>query len=430
MSEKLEEIYTGIKASIKTIQDKNDSLEKKHDGLVSSEIKTLQDNVIGLMEKAQKEEAKSATLEKTVNSLEADLKRTGLGESEQEDISGEYKSALREYARKNVQIDSGLITKYNEFLVDKFAAHESTDSKKELTKALSVQSNPDGGYLVLPERIQSFQVDRTFETSPMRQVANIITTARESVEIVIDDNESVSGGWVGETTAPDETGTPKIGLLEIKTHEQYAEPKMTQKLLDDSSIDVEAWLSRKTQDILMRTENSAFVTGNGSGKPKGILDYAAWSSAGIYERGKVEQVNSGSDGAIVPDTIKTLVNSLKEFYQPNAKFMMQRATFGAITTLKDANNRYLLNMNSVKEGDSKILEGKPVVFADDMNAVASDALAIAYGDFGMGYTIVDRIGIRVLRDPYTNKPFIKFYTTKRVGGDVTNYEAFKLYKLA
>ena len=424
----LTEIYTEIQKGVKTIQDKSDVLESK--GLTTdSELKALKENVSDLMVKSQDTESKNADLQKTVNSLEADLKRTSIVGSEKSDIVGEFKTALREYARKNVEIDHELITKYNTHLVDQFAIHESQDSKKELAKSLSVQSNPNGGYLVLPDRIQ-LTVKRDFETSPMRQVANIITTSTESVEMVIDDNASTSGGWVSETGTRNDTATAQLGLLEIKTHEQYAQPMMTQKLLDDASINIESWLSEKTQDILLRTENTGFVKGDGAGKPKGILGYDAWATAGSYERGKIEQVNSGVDAVIKADTLKKLVSSVKEVYQPNSKFLMQRASFEDVTTLKDLNNNYLLNTNSMKEGDSKILLGKSVIFADDMDSVALNALAIAYGDFRIGYTIVDRVGIRVLRDPFTAKPYIKFYTTKRVGGAVTNYESFKIYKLA
>lgn len=434
MTDNVEKLYTEVKEGIKGIQAKHSEFISTYKGdseTAKAEIKSLQDKVCETLEKANQAEAKAKKLEESFNSLEADLKRTNLGDSERTDIVGEYKTAMREYARKNKQIDTDLIVKYNTHLVNKFATHESADNKQSFIKSLNAQSNPDGGYLVLPERIQNFKVERNFETSPIRSIANIITTANESVEIVIDDDESASGGWVSETGSRDDTSNAQVAILKIEVHEQYAQPKISQKLLDDASIDIEAWLSNKTQDILIRTENSAFVTGNGAGKPKGFLTYAAWASAGVYERNKLEQINSGTSATIVANTLKkNLVNSLKEIYQPNATFLMKRAAFGEITTLQDGSGAYLLNPNSLKEGDTKILLGKPVLFVDDMEAIGANALSIAYGDFKMGYTIVDRLGIRVLRDPYTNKPLIKFYTTKRVGGAVTNFEAIKIYKLA
>lgn len=297
-------------------------------------------------------------------------------------------------------------------------------------KSMVTGSNPDGGYLVRPDQRTDVSVSRFFETSPMRAISQIITTGTNEVEIPIDDNESASGGWVGEVTAPSETATPQVGVLKIPVHEQFAEPKATQKMLDDSFVNIEAWLARKTDDILTRTENTAFVSGDGSLKPKGFLSYANWASAGVYERNKIEQIASGTSGVITADGLRRLQGSLLEAYQSRASFLMKRDAFTDVSLLKDGAGRYLLNERMLADGVDIRLLGKPLFFADDMQAVAADSLSVAYGDFGTGYTIVDRMGIRVLRDPYTAKPYIKFYTTKRVGGAVTNFQAIKLQKLA
>lgn len=297
-------------------------------------------------------------------------------------------------------------------------------------KSMSTGNNPDGGYLVSPDQRSDVTVDRIFETSPMRAVSQIITTGSNEIEIPIDDNESATGGWVGEVEAISETSTPEVGVLKIAVHEQYAEPRATQKMLDDSFINIEAWLARKTDDILTRTENTAFVAGDGANKPKGVLSYANWATAGAYERNKIEQIASGTSGAITADGLRNLQGSLVEAYQSGASFLMKRDAFTDVSLLKDGAGRYLLNERMLATGAEVRLLGKPLYFADDMQAVAADSLAVAYGDFGVGYTIVDRMGIRVLRDPYTAKPFIKFYTTKRVGGAVTNFQAIKLQKLA
>jgi len=189
-------------------------------------------------------------------------------------------------------------------------------------------------------------------------------------------------------------------------------------------------LAGKTDDILTRTENTAFVTGDGAQKPKGFMAYAAWTTNGTYERNKLEQINSGTSAVIKADGLIELQNSLKEVYQAGAIFLMKRSTFGAVAKLKNGNGDYLLNSMMLPQGATTTLLGKPVVFADDIAAASANSLSIAYGNFGVGYTIADRMGIRVLRDPYTSKPYIKFYTTKRVGGAVTNYEAIKIQKLA
>jgi HK97 family phage major capsid protein len=297
-------------------------------------------------------------------------------------------------------------------------------------KSMVAGSNPDGGYLVRPDQRSDVNVTRIFESSPMRAVAGIITTGTDRVELPIDDNEGVSGGWVGEVQSRPSTGTPQVGTLTIAVHEQYAKPLITQKMLDDAAINVEAWLASKTDEKLMRDENTAFVSGNGAAKPKGFLSYAAWATPGVYERNKLEQINSGTSGVITADGLIKLKGALLEAYQPGAVFMMKRDSFTDVMLLKDGAGRYLLNDRALAEGADVRLLGKPLYFADDMQAVAADALSVAYGNFGVGYTIVDRTGLRILRDPYSAKPLIEFYTTKRVGGDVTNYQAIKIQKLA
>lgn len=301
-------------------------------------------------------------------------------------------------------------------------------------KSLVAGIDPQGGYWVRPE-LSAQMVKRIFETSPMRTLANVVTTSSDVLEMIIDDNELTDGGWVGETSTRSDTNTPNIGKLSIPVHEIYAQPKATQKMLDDAGFDVEAWLMGKVTDKITRDENAAFVVGSGSQRPQGFTTYAAWTTnstasvAGVYERGKLEQISTGTAATITADSLKLLQNSLLEDYQNNAAFLLQRTSFEPIITLKDGIGHYLLNVDSMARGDEKLLLGKKVVFAADMPAIASNSLSVAYGDFKTGYTIVDRIGFRVLRDMYTAKPYIKFYTTKRTGGAVTNYQCIKLLKL-
>jgi HK97 family phage major capsid protein len=427
-TDKLDQI---IALTLKT-QERQDEIGKK-EAEKDLAIKQLGEKIIALTEAKEKEEAEKKAASKRIDDLEAELKRAPLGKSDSKEDSAisNFKSAFAEYARrKGNEINPEIIKEYNTSFINKFAAHEKAEVRESLVKTLSVDSNPDGGYLVLPERDPNVRNIRDFETSPVRSVANIITTANESYQMVIDDDESTSGGWVSEQQSRADTATPQFGEITIATHEQFAQPKVTQKLLDDASINIESYLSQKTNEIITRTENTAFVTGNGGGKPKGFLSYDAWASAGVYERGKIEQIDSTSSANFVADSIKTLQNSLKGIYQPNAVFMLKRAEWAKIITLKDGEGNYLLDPRSFKAGDTLTLLGKPVIFADDMPTAAADSLSMVYGDFRAGYTIVDRLGIRVLRDNLTDKPYIKFYTTKRVGGAVTNYEALKIYKLA
>ena len=207
--------------------------------------------------------------------------------------------------------------------------------------------------------------------------------------------------------------------------------KATADMLEDAYLDIAGWLQSKGADKIGRTENTAFFTGNGVNKPRGLLSYAAWAAAGVYERDKIEQVISGAATTVTADGIIDLQYALKEAYQPQAVWLMKRATFGAVIKLKGADNFYFGPMMLAEGVTTMQLLGKRVLFCDDMQAIGTGAnLAVAYGDFGRGYTVMDRIGLQVLRDPYTAKPYTEFTLRKRTGGDVTNFEAIKLMRLA
>lgn len=312
-----------------------------------------------------------------------------------------------------------------------------TPNEYDKLKSMLVGSNPDGGYFTMPER-SSTQVTRDFETSPIRTVASVVSGISDRLELIINDDESASGGWVSEVEDRPESDTAKIGKLTIHAHEQYAKPRVTQMLLDDAAINIEQWLNEKTMDIIARTENTAFMTGNGSGKPYGILNYPAWTTnttsdlttEGTYERGKLEQVNSGTSAVFTYDGLIALQTSLKEMYQANAIFALKRISWGQIRQLKDSEGRSLLDFDTLREGNVLRLLGKPVIFMDDVQAPAANSLSAIYGDFRLGYTIYDRMGMRTLRDPFSGKPYVEFYTIKRTGGAVTNYECLKIQKLA
>ncbi len=334
-------------------------------------------------------------------------RKTHLGQDLGVDAYRNYRTALRNYIRKN-----------------------NAGSNVEEIKALSAGSDPDGGFAVTPDmsgRIAALVRD----TSPMRQVANVITIGTDALEGIHDLNEATSG-WVGETEARSETAAPKIGEYRIPVHEQYAEPRATQKLLDDAMFNVEEWLAGKIAERLARMENDAFVNGNGVRKPRGFLTYAAGtpSSSGFSV---IEQIPTGGSGAFASadpgDALITLVYSLKSAYRANANFMMKRSTLAEVRKLKDGDDNYLWQPDfQMKQGGT--LLGFNVVEAEDMPTIGANSLSVAFGDFNAGYQIVDRQGVRILRDSFTAKPYVKFYTTKRVGGDVVNFEAIKLLKFA
>lgn len=294
-------------------------------------------------------------------------------------------------------------------------------------KSLSVISDSDGGYTVHAD-FSGRMIERIWETSPVRNVANVATISTDRLFGLYDVNE-VASGWVGETGARTTTATAKLGAWMIAVHEQYAEPPATQQLLDDSSMDVESWLAMKVADKFSRTENTAFISGNGVTQPRGILTYPTTGAQNVANTpvGSIEQVASGVSAGLNYTTLNTMIYRLKAQYRARAQWAFARQTIGAIRGLLDGFNRPLWEP-SLQIGEPSRLLGYPIQEFDDLPALASNALAGAFADWNQFYQIVDRQGVRILRDPYTAKPYVLFYTTKRVGGDVVNFEAGKLLK--
>jgi HK97 family phage major capsid protein len=266
---------------------------------------------------------------------------------------------------------------------------------------------------------------KVFETSPMRAYASVQVISTDALEGLFDLNEA-SSGWVGETDTRSETNTPQLGKWRIPTHELYAKPTATQKLLDDAEINMEAWLAGKVAEKFARDEATAFVTGSGIGRPRGFLTYAS----GTTLPGTIERFDTGVNGAFAaaPNGGDVLINALyglKAQYRANATWFMNRATTTLVRKLKDQDGAYLWSPG-IAAGQPATLLGYPVAAFEDMPSPATDSLSIAVGDMREAYQIVDRIGIRTLRDPFSSKPYVEFYTTKRVGGDVVNFEAIKL----
>jgi len=295
-------------------------------------------------------------------------------------------------------------------------------------RAMSTDSQPDGGYLVMPET-SAMVVSRVFETSPIRLVANVEPAGTKSREFLIDDDESTAE-WSGEKAVAAEA-TPALGLKEIVTHEITATMKATATMIEDAYLDLAAWMQGKGADKISRTENTAFFTGTGISKPRGMLTYAAWAAAGVYERDKIEQVVAGAATTVTAEGFIGLQGALKEAYQARAVFLMQRATFGAALKLKGADQFYFSQTLLANGMPSIQMLGKRVIFCDDMQALGSGGnLAVAYGDFSQAYTILDRVGLQVLRDPYSADPYTLIRLRRRTGGDVTSFDAVKLMKLS
>ncbi len=297
-------------------------------------------------------------------------------------------------------------------------------------KALSAGSGPDGGYLA-PAQVESEVLRRLSALSPIRAIAGNRMISGGLYKVA----HSISGpasGWVSETAARPQTDSPTLAELSFPAMELYAMPAATQTLLDDAIVDIDQWIAEEVETAFAEQEGAAFITGNGVNKPRGFLDYDAVAD-GTWEWGKLGFVASGAAGAFATDdpsdALVDLIYALKAGYRQNASFVMNRKTQSAIRKFKDGQGNYLWQPPA-GVGQAATLMNFPVVEAEDMPDMAANSLAIAFGDFRRGYLVVDRAGLRILRDPYSAKPYVLFYTTKRVGGGVQDFSAIKLMRFA
>lgn len=295
-------------------------------------------------------------------------------------------------------------------------------------KAFSIGTGSDGGYLV-PDETDTEIGRRLSVVSPIRALA----TVRQVSGHVLKKPFALAGlatGWVSETGARTETATPSLAELSFETMELYAMPAATQALLDDAAVDIESWIASEVDIAFGEQEGTAFVSGNGTNRPKGFLAYTnvanggwSWGNIGYLATGVAGDFAASGPGDVLIDA----AYALKAGHRQNAHYVMNRTTQAAIRKFKDAQGNYLWQPPSAV-GQPATLMGFPVAEAEDMPDITSNAFAVAVGDFRAGYLVVDRMGVRVLRDPYSAKPYVLFYTTKRVGGGVQNFEAIKLVK--
>lgn len=292
-------------------------------------------------------------------------------------------------------------------------------------KAMSASVAADGGYLVDPATSDTIK-SALNATASLRSIASVVQVDATAYELLIDHTD-LGAGWAGEVATRSETASPQIDRITIALNELSAMPKVSQRLLDDSAFDIEGWLASRISDKFARSEAAAFVNGDGSDKPRGFLTYPtiantswAWGSLGFVTTG----VAGGIDGG---DSIIELVYALGAEYRANATFVMNSKTAGMVRKLKDADGRFLWS-DGLAAGEPARLMGYRVLVAEDMPDVTNNAMAIAFGDFGNGYTVAERPDVRVLRDPFSAKPHVLFYATKRVGGAVSDYKAIKLLK--
>ena len=292
-------------------------------------------------------------------------------------------------------------------------------------KAMSSSVSAEGGYLIDPQTADTIKSVLRSNAS-VRAIANVVTVDAASFDVLIDHTE-MGAGWASETGAAAETDTPQIDRITIPLHELSAMPKATQRLLDDSAFDIEGWLAGRIAAKFARSEAASFVSGDGVDKPKGFLSYPKVDNA-VWAWGNIGYVVTGASGSIVDgDPVIELVYALGAEYRAGASFVMNSKTAGTIRKLKDADGRFLWS-DGLAAGEPARLMGYPVLIAEDMPDIGADTTPIAFGDFEAGYTIADRSDLRILRDPFSAKPHVLFYATKRVGGAVSDFGAIKLLK--
>jgi HK97 family phage major capsid protein len=425
------EVFEDLNKSFETFKEKNDArlkeLEAKGsaDTLFEDQLKKIND----AMDAQQKQMDDFAASQNRQTMFEVDGKSVPIEELDTKAAEWARVAAKERSERAPDNYGHKELTQYKAAFQKFLRKNEQLLSPDEI-KALSVGSDADGGYLVTPDTSGRI-VTRVFETSPMRQYAATQVISTDALEGLHDVDEA-DAGWVGETAARSDTDTPEIKKWRIPLFEQFAQPQATQKLLDDASVDVEAWLAGKVADKFARKESTAFVSGEGVEAPRGFTTYPGYTAAGVFQLGAIEQFASGANGAFVAapnggDVLIDAITGLKMQYRAGANWFMNRSTLGAVRKLKDSDGAYLWQPGIAAGQPSTLLAYGVAQFEDmvDFDS-ATGALAIAFGNMAETYQIVDRPGIRTLRDPFTNKPYVKFYSTKRVGGDVVNFESLKL----
>lgn len=369
-----------------------------------------------LEEKVDKANAEITRLSKLLGELEAKAKRPrSLGDPGLSEEAAEHKQAFNGFVRKGV--DDGLL-----------------DLER---KALNITTGSDGGYAV-PEQVDTEILNLMQNMSPMRSVCRVVTVGTSDYKRLVN-THGTGSGWVGEDDTRSETTAPGLAQVAAVMGELYANPFATQQSLDDIFFDVEAWLAAELAEAFGIAEGAAFVSGNGVKKPKGFLDYPTAATADATRAfGTIEHVATGASGAFKTasasvsqaDDLVTAIYKLKAGLRAGASWMINSTVLAGVRKWKEYSTGGYLWQPATAAGQPSTLLGYPVTENEDMPGIDASTIPIAFGNWMRAYTIVDRMGTRMLRDPYTNKPFVGFYTTKRVGGMLVDSNAIKLIKLA
>lgn len=353
--------------------------------------------------------AQLSALKKQLDTLETVVAQgqfPGGGKNELDRVKAQHKDAFAKFFRKGAE--GGL-------------------RDLEVQAGLSTLSDPDGGFLVPEDYEQA--IDRVaLSVSAMRRLATVRTIGTDTYKKLVNQG-GASAGWVGEKGARAETNTPTLTEIAINTKEIYAMPAATQTLLDDSRVDIAGWLADEVSIEFSEQESEAFIHGNGVEQPRGIAAYPMVANSS-YVWGKVGYITSGNASLVNDlDKLIDLQHALKPVYRNGAAWLMNDATLATIRKMKDGDGNYVW-VPGLKDGAPDTLLGKPVEIDDNVDDIDADKYPIFFANFKRAYLIIDRQGVRVLRDPYTTKPYVLFYTTKRVGGGIVMYEAIKALKVS
>lgn len=369
-----------------TMSDKEKELAKKFDDVVTTD-------------KLQRIDASVTELQSAVDAANARLAAIAVGGGGGHQVEDqEYSDAFRSHFRRG-----------------------------DVQAALNKGADDEGGYLAPVEWDRTI-TDKLIEVSPMRQIAGVQTISTAGFKKLYNLRGTTSG-WVGETAARPQTNTPEFGSMTFTPGEIYANPAATQQMLDDAEVDLESWLANEVETEFSYQEGLAFIAGDGANKPYGFLTFAdGGTNAAVNPLGAIETIPTAVATEIDTDELVDVVYALPMAFTANARWVMNRTVLGTVRKLKDGQGNYIWQP-SYTAGQPSTLLAYPVTEMAGMPDIAASSLPIAFGDFRRGYLVVDRTGVRVLRDPYTNKPYVMFYTTKRVGGGVNNPEAIKILEM-
>ena len=360
-------------------------------------------------EKMARMDAALDEAQRRIDRLTLDRNRPALAQDEaREPHVAEHKAAFASYIRNG----------------------EASGLKRLEGKALSAGSGPDGGYLA-PASVEGEILRRLAVVSPIRGIATVRTISSGTYKKAFSTSGPASG-WVGESDTRSQTNTSTLAELSFPAMELYAMPAATQTLLDDAIVNIDQWIAEEVETAFAEQEGAAFVSGDGDDKPRGFLDYDTVAD-GSWAWGKIGVLNTGVAGAFPSsspsDILVDLIYALKAGYRQNGAFVMNRKTQAVVRKFKDSSGQYLWQPPA-SVGAPATLMGFPLVEAENMPDIASGEVPLVFGDFRRGYLVVDRTGVRILRDPYSAKPYVLFYTTKRVGGGVQDFAAIKGLKFS